>query len=64
MCDGYVNINTNGNTFIRLPLKGTTVDTTSTIDTTAAQNISVRAQTSVTTAPAQIRCSTGKIYLE
>lgn len=64
MCDGAVTLNTNGNTVVRLPLKNTTVDTTVTIDTTAAQNISVRAHTSVTTAPAQIRCSTGKIYLE
>jgi hypothetical protein len=64
MCDGWVNMNTNGNQAIRLPLKGATVDTTTTIDTTVAQNISVMAQTSVTTAPAQVRCSTGKIYLE
>jgi hypothetical protein len=64
MVDGAVTMNTNGNTVVRLPLKAATVDTTTTINTTAAQNISVRAHTSVTTAPAQIRCSTGKIYLE
>ena len=64
MVNGGVMMNTNGNQFINLPMKGATVDTTSTIDTTVAQNISVMAQTSVTTAPTQIRASTGRIYVE